>query len=157
MAAPKGNKYALGNNGGRPPVYDNPELLSERIEAYFNGGANKRTVIIGKGENKHEVEIPLLTITGLCYYLGFESRQSFYAYEEKEEFSYIIKKARLRIEMNYEEMLQLDVSPASPIFALKNMSWVDKVDSDIKHNISEDMISLLRPFKERKPDGTKPN
>lgn len=131
MPAPKGNKYAKDNEGGRPSLFNDAAILSEKIEAYFNGGANKRTVIIGKGENKHDVEIPILTISGLCYYLGFESRQSFYDYEKNEEFSYIIKKARLRVELQYEENLQLD-SPTGSIFALKNMGWVDKTEVDQK-------------------------
>lgn len=134
MGALKGNKNALGNDGGRPPLYDNPDILQERIESYFNGGANTRKVVIGKGENKTVEEIPIYTITGLCYYLGFESRQSFYDYEKNVEFSYIIKKARLRIEMQYEEMLHLDTPAAGAIFALKNMDWNDKVISDQNHS-----------------------
>jgi len=132
--APKGNKFAINNEGGRPALFLDPSILEERIEDYFNGGANKRTVVLGKGESRHEVEIPVLTISGLCYFLGFESRQSFYDYEKIKEFSYIIKKARLRIELQYEENLQLD-SPAGSIFALKNMGWHDKTEID--HNISE--------------------
>lgn len=132
MAAPKGNTYGKDNhNAGSKPLYDDPILLAEKIEEYFNGGANKRTVIVGKGENRTTVDIPIYTITGLCYYLGFESRQSFYAYEQKEAFSYIIKKARLRIEQHYEESLQLD-APTGSIFALKNMGWVDKSELEQK-------------------------
>lgn len=140
MAAPKGNKFGKDNhNAGQKPIYDKPEILLERIEAYFNGGANKRIEIVGKGESRHEVEIPIYTITGLCYFLGFESRQSFYDYESKEAFSYIIKKARLRIEMQYEEMLQMNFSPAAPIFALKNMDWHDKTETD--HSSSDGSMS----------------
>jgi len=128
MAAPKGNKHGVGY--GRPPVFNTPEELHEKIDAYFNGGANKRTVIVGKGENKQAVEIPIYTITGLCYYLGFESRQSFYDYEKNTSFSYIIKKARLRIEQHYEETLQMDVPAAGSIFVLKNMDWKDRTDID---------------------------
>ena len=128
MAAPKGNKHGVGY--GRPPIFNSPEHLQEMIEAYFNGGANKRTVIVGKGENKQAIEIPIYTITGLCYYLGFESRQSFYDYEKNTSFSYIIKKARLRIEQHYEETLQMDVPAAGSIFVLKNMDWRDRTDID---------------------------
>lgn len=135
MPAPEGNKNAVGNEGGRPALYTDPIVLEKKIEEYFNGGANKRTIIIGKGENKQTVEIPIITITGLCYFLGFESRQSFYDYENNVVFSYIIKKARLRVEMQYEEMLQMDVSAAGPIFALKNMDWKDK--QDLTHNFTE--------------------
>ena len=36
MAAPVGNKYALGNNGGRPRIYNTPEELEKKIQDYFN-------------------------------------------------------------------------------------------------------------------------
>jgi hypothetical protein len=71
------------------------------------------------------MEVPAITITGLCLYLGFDSRQSFYDYEQKVEFSYIIKKARLRIENHYEQCLQYG-NVTGAIFPLKNMGWSDK-------------------------------
>jgi hypothetical protein len=145
MAAPKGNDFAKGNDGGRPALFDNPSKLSEKIEEYFNGGANKRTVIIGKGESKQSIAIPILTISGLCYFLGFESRQSFYDYEKIDEFSYIIKKARLRIELQYEENLQLD-SPTGSIFALKNMGWVDKTEVKNDVSINKELEILLNTW-----------
>lgn len=130
MAAPKGHKYSVGNNGGAPPRYTSPDDLQSKIEEYFTDGVNKRKIVTKAGQ---EVEIPYYTISGLAYYLGFESRQSFYDYEKHDKFSYIIKKARLRIEMMYEEMLAMGY-PTGAIFALKNMGWQDKTDSDI--NIS---------------------
>lgn len=131
MPAPKGNKFGENNhNAGVKPFFDNPQELEAKIELYFTQDANKRQVVVGKGENKQVIEIPIYTITGLCYYLGFESRQSFYEYEKKEAFTYIIKKARLRIEQHYEEMLQMDTPQAGSIFALKNMDWKDKTETE---------------------------
>lgn len=128
MAAKKGNKYAIGNKGGRPGLFNSPEELQSKVNEYFNGGANKRKIAIGLTA----VEIPYYTICGLAYYLGFSSRQSLLDYEKKEEYSDIIKKARLRIEMAYEECL-MDKSPAGAIFALKNMGWSDR--SEVDHNV----------------------
>lgn len=129
MAAPKGNKFGEGNhNAGVKPLYDDPKDLEAKIELYFSQDANKRQIVVGKGANKQVVEIPIYTITGLSFYLGFESRQSFYDYGNKEAFTYIIKKARLRIEQHYEEILQMDVPQTGAIFALKNMNWSDKTD-----------------------------
>lgn len=75
-----------------------------------------------------EESIPL-TITGVALALGFESRQSFYDYEENPAFSYIIKQARLRVENGYELSLR-SVNVAGSIFALKNMGWKDKTEVD---------------------------
>jgi hypothetical protein len=65
--------------------------------------------------------------------LGFESRQSFYDYEEKEEFTYTIKKARMLIENEYEFQLQRG-NTTGAIFALKNFGWKDK--SEVDNNIT---------------------
>lgn len=124
MGAPKGNKFAEGNNGGRPALFNSPKKLEQAIERYFEGGAHKREYPTALGGT---VMIPVYTVCGLAYHLGFESRQSFYDYENSKVFSYIIKRARLRIEMNYEENLS-DKSPTGSIFALKNMGWHDKTE-----------------------------
>jgi hypothetical protein len=129
MAAPKGNKNAIGNEGGRPPFYSNSIELQNKIDEYFNGCPDKKEIVAGNGT----VKLSIYTISGLAYYLGFESRQSFYAYEDKVEFSYTIKRARLRIEMNYEQNLQFNNATGS-IFALKNMDWSDK--SEIEHHVN---------------------
>lgn len=99
---------------GRPPLYDSPESLQIAIDAYFS------TCVADE-------QFP--TITGLALALGFATRQSFYDYEEHEQYSYIIKKARLRVEHGYEQRLGTS-SPTGAIFALKNMGWRDKTETD---------------------------
>lgn len=91
---------------GRPLTYKNAEELEEAVKLYFDTTQIK-------------------TVTGLAYFLGFESRQSFYDYETRGEFSYTIKRARLFIEMGYEMQLW-GTSNAGAIFALKNFGWKDK-------------------------------
>jgi len=101
---------------GRPSEYNNPDELQKRIDAYFD--SNEK-----------------YTICGLAYDLGFESRQSFYDYEKRDKFSYIIKRARLRIEGYYESLLGKPGGAGGPIFALKNMGWTDK--SEVEHNLPQ--------------------
>ena len=108
MVVQKENKYALGcAKNGRPPMYDDPNKLEKKINDYFKQEDEK------------------FTITGLCLFCGFESRQSFYEYENKEGFTYIIKRARMLIENMYEQRLQTN-APTGAIFALKNMGWEDR-------------------------------
>lgn len=121
----------MENLGGRPPIYNSSEELQEQIDEYFNSGVKKRTVIIGKAPHQTSIEIEVPTITGLCIFLGFESRQSFYDYEQREGFSYTIKRARLFIENEYEEMLSSG-NTVGAIFALKNFGWIDK--TEVKHD-----------------------
>lgn len=118
--------------GGRPRLFDDPAKLEAAITDYFEPTvdlyAETKAGLVKTGERKEIRSNP--TITGLAYHLGFESRQSFYDYEEIEEFSYIIKRARLRVEMGYEESLKGN-NVAGSIFALKNMGWKDKTETDI--------------------------
>ena len=107
MAAAIGNKYALGNNGGRPAHYDTPEEFAAAAQDYF--------------DYCNEVGVKA-TVTGLTLYLGFCSRSSLDAYEAKgEEFKYSVKRAKLAVENSYELSGQ-----TIDIFALKNMGWKDK-------------------------------
>lgn len=102
------------SKAGAPPIYRTPEELQRKIDEYFNG---------------LEFSKEPATITGLCLSCDFESRQSFYDYEKRDEFSYTIKRARLRIEHVYEKMLASKNSTGA-IFALKNFDWSDKQEID---------------------------
>lgn len=99
---------------GRPPLFKTVSELETKVSQYFDG-------IEDDGKSP--------TITGLALFLGFESRQSFYDYEKNGEFSYTIKKNRLRIECSYEEAL-LSRNSTGAIFALKNFGWKDKTEVD---------------------------
>lgn len=109
------------DKGGRPPIFDSPEELEKKIQEYL-GDQNEKP----------------LTITGLCLYCGFESRQSFYDLEKRDGFSYTVKKARMRIENAYEKNLY-SRNPAGSIFALKNLGWTDQ--QQFNYNISYSDIS----------------
>lgn len=121
MAAPKGNKFALGNTWGRPPKYEHPEDLANKILEFIEYSEEQ-------GDS--------LTITGLCLYLGFESRSSFDKQAERDDdFSYIVKRAKMVIEQRYEEGLNSPACTGS-IFALKNMGWKDKTEVDMNADIT---------------------
>lgn len=123
----------MENKGGRPPHFETPEELQKEIDKYLKNCPDKKVIVTKKGD---KIEIPTPTISGLCYFLGFESRQSFYDYEKKDEdsenmgFSYTIKRARLFIEKEYESLLSTNAY-AGAIFALKNFGWIDKTQQEI--------------------------
>lgn len=101
-----------GERGGQPPKFKSCIQLQEQIDEYFDFLVEFK-------------QTP--TITGLCLFLGFESRQSFYDYAKKPGFTYTIKNARMKIEHFYETLLQSNSATGS-IFALKNMGWIDKTE-----------------------------
>ena len=69
------------------------------------------------------------TIAALVFHLGFNSREEFDALEEKGRYSAILKRARLRVEAAYEKRL-LQPSPSGAMFALKNLGWNEKADTE---------------------------
>lgn len=113
MAAPKGNKFALGlTTSGRPPIYkpdkEGFEAIKSKCIEYF------------ECEEK-------ATITGLALFLGFSCRDTLYDYAKNKEFSDIIKRAMLTVENSYETS-----ATTFDMFALKNMGWIDKREIDNK-------------------------
>ena len=99
---------------GRPPKYSTVEELQILIDSYF------------------ETE-EVYTITGLALHLDFTSRLALINYEKKDEFVYAIKKAKLKIENEYEKRMILRGN-GGDIFALKNFGWNDKQEIDINSN-----------------------
>lgn len=152
MAAPKGNKFALGlTNSGRPPTYDKPEKLYDKIIEYFDYIQGEYKEVDSGDKDKDDNAIMIievvrepepLTIIGLSIYLGFSSKGTLYEYAKKKEFSDYIKRALSFVEQKYEEML-MSKSCTGAIFALKNMGWKDKVTTELEGglNINEEDLS----------------
>jgi len=130
MPAPKGNKYAVGNNGGRPRKFESADEVYEKGLAYINGMLE---------QEKH------LTFTGLCIALGVV-KETFNDYEsgkydtDNEEFSSPLKDLKQRIE-NYAELKLFGNNPTGAIFALKNYGWKDKQEIDT--NVSGEITVTL--------------
>ena len=135
------------NKGGRPRKYNDMDKMQQKIDEYFDIGVDYVTITAFDKQTGEFVEYKKTTptITGLALYLGFVSRQSMLDYEAKPEFSGIIKKARTRIELEYEKMLHLDKCTGA-IFALKNFGWKDKQETEIAvgENTQETFLQHLK-------------
>lgn len=159
----KGNTFGIG----KPPMYETPESLEEKVIEYFiwiageyEERTGERTITTGKGDNETTTtetypvmfeirpkEIP--SVTGLAKFLGFESRQSMYDYLKKDGFSYPIKRALLEVENNYESGLWSD-KPTGVIFALKNMGWADRQEHD--HTTKGESMNVINLGAGIRPD-----
>ncbi|EGT4144736.1 hypothetical protein EQY69_11005 [Clostridium perfringens] len=112
------------NKAGRPLKFKSPEELQSKIDAYYEWA---------KENKKH------ITITGLAWFLD-TNRQTLLRYEEddsellksvsedvRQAFRDTVKRAKARIEMEYEESLYNKNSAVGAIFTLKNnYNYVDK-------------------------------
>lgn len=123
----------IEKKAGRPPLYETPEELAAKFDEYFDRQDNQ--------------DRPY-TVTGLCSFAGFLSRQSLYDYAGKPEFVDTIKKARMRIEERLaEELLTRKGSVVGLIFALKNMfpeNWKDRQETTVDDPYNEQQ-ALLPP------------
>ena len=82
MGAPKENRNAVGNKGGRPRKFQSAEELQKQINAFFK-------------ECDDNKELP--TVTGLALALD-TSRTLLCNYEKEPNFANIIKRAKSLIE-----------------------------------------------------------
>lgn len=120
-------------SAGRPALFENDEQLQQAVEDYFAFIKGEFHFEADPIDEAKDIKVwdtypERASITGLALFLGFESRQSIYDYESKGEFSYTIKRARLRVEAAYEQALLTNVATGA-IFALKNFGWKDTIDN----------------------------
>ena len=100
---------------GRPPHYDDPAEFERLADEYYAACLENEA---------------MPTVNGLALHLGFNSRQSLLNYEGKPEFMDVVKKARTRLELAWEQKLA-GPNAAGTIFWLKNQGWSDKTEQEI--------------------------
>ena len=136
-------------------MFETPEDFQLKADQYFEWVKGESRIEKRSRPNKdgsiEKVDVEVwerapepITITGLALFLGFSDRQSLNDYEDKIEFSFIVKRARLRVENGYEKALHLQ-SPTGAIFALKNMGWNDKQQVD--HTTAGESFNLHNALK----------
>lgn len=120
MAAPKGNTFAFGNAGGRPPMYETAEEFWDKCVEYFESEKNS--------SGKYQP-----TIEGLTFHLGFANRKALHDYAQKEEFSNVVARAKTFIKRCYEKQLY-GFAWAGASFALRNIGKEDWKDEITEHS-----------------------
>lgn len=145
MAAPKNNLYALGRGGGRPRIFSTPEEMEIEIVGYFDYCIETKTNV---------------TVTGLVLYIGLSSRNSLYEYKNREEFSGMVLRALTAVEHAYELNLH-GFNALGAKFALMNMGWREKIETDITTNgkslgkeidlttLTDEELTILESIKSR--------
>lgn len=103
MAAPKGNKYALENNGGRPRIFSSPLEMYEACMDYFNWCDKnpwyKNELIRGGDLAGLIMAVPVgrpYTLIAMCHYIGIHEN-TFREYENRKEFLEVVTYVKQRI------------------------------------------------------------
>lgn len=122
---------------GRPLKFKSVEELDSKIQAYFDSCDKDGTPY---------------TFTGLSLALD-TTRETLLDYEEKDQYSDSIKKAKLRCENYAETSLFNGKNVAGVIFNLKNnyKRWKDKTETDITskgESISQSNPEMAAQFKD---------
>jgi len=154
MGAPKGNKYAVGNNGGRPAKFETVEELVNVINSFFESCfkdmpmKDKDGNVVLDDDGRPYIEhqqVEPFTVTGLALALG-TTRETLMDVENgngpyTKEYSDVIMRAKL-ICQNYAERQMFTAKSANgAIFALKNYGWKDKQEIDT--NVSGEITVTL--------------
>lgn len=110
--------------------YDDPKVLMEKIEEYFN-----------TTEPKNQ------TGAGLCIFLGI-SRVTYNNYKNGvvgPEIQDVIAWAQTRLENKYALDLNWKPNPTGPIFALKQLGWKDNQEVEAKVSGFDIVCNVPRP------------
>lgn len=120
---------------GRPPLFENPEDFSVQVNLYAEW--------CRQNDRK-------LTMAGMALYLGFCSRQSLHDLEKRPRFSYVVKKARLLVQQQYEERLLAGGQAAGAIFWLKNHAgYSDRTEVEHSGGLQIDVKQAHRELEEK--------
>jgi hypothetical protein len=108
----------MAHAGGRPLKFKSVEELQNKIDAYFE---------YCDSNNKP------YTISGLACWLDTD-RITLIRYEERDEFSNTIKRAKQKVENQFEERAICgEYNPTMAIFLMKNnFKYEDKVQQEVK-------------------------
>ena len=91
MGAPKGNLFAMGNNGGQPPKFKTPQELAEKIAEYLEYEDSHK-----KPDAYSKMGKGVYTLSGCCLFLGFASKASMDDQAKRDkEFSNVISRFKL--------------------------------------------------------------
>jgi len=149
MPAHKGNKYALGNKGGRPEKYRRKHC-KDIVDFFSRDHYRKRTVLTKDGKST-EIDIPnkLPTLEGFAIHLGTVCTTIYGWAERHKEFHNALTTARhLQKEMLVQLGLAGDYDKVFAMFIAKNMTDLrDKTEQEVNVNVS--LSQLLTQLDER--------
>ena len=117
----------MADKRGRPLKFKSAAELEKKIAEYF-------AECVRMGEP--------LTVTGLALALD-TTRETLMDYQEKNDYSDAIKKAKLRIENAYEKRL-IARGNGGDIFALKQFGWKDRTEQAVELSGNMSLESKLR-------------
>jgi hypothetical protein len=126
-----------------------------RINKYFNflqGAHHIEKVPLKGGKNNTDTieqkvwdrEPEPATLSGLALAIGFTSINEMEAYEREGKFADIVKKARLKVEAEYEKRLHFQ-SATGAMFFLKSLGWDERHNDPLQEIPNTIKIEIVDP------------
>lgn len=145
MAAPKGNKFALGNEA-KPKTFNSPKHLQETVDDYFNwADLNPIQVVAGLhfGKPVYVANQRPYTVEGLADYLGCD-RKTLLNYQKKdgyEEYFHIITRAKEKIKRQRVEYAMIGVYKEgfTKFLLMNDGDYAEKVD----HKVQQETVTTF--------------
>ncbi|MFC5046312.1 terminase small subunit [Aquimarina hainanensis] len=133
--AMKGNKNAVGNNGGCPRIFETPEDLEKKCDSYFDWADSnpwyKNEALKGGDRAGEIISIPMqrpYTLKGLCLFLEITTN-CWRDYEERAEFINITTRVRERIDNQQFEGGMVGVFNAN--LSARRLGMIDKTEQKV--------------------------
>ena len=118
--------------GGRPRLYQSHDEFADKVESYFDE-------VEANGKKP--------TLAGLCYFMGFDDKESFTHYSTYGvEFSRTVKRVKMRMEDDRQQSL-LSKDKFTPGIALdlqNNHGWRNKTDHELTGADGGPMVTQTR-------------
>ena len=141
MAAPKGNLFAIGNNGGQPPIFKTPQELHDKIAEYLNyeDGMKKPDQYskMGKG---------IYTLSGCALFLGFASKSSMDDQAKRdEEFSNVISRFKLfMVHWNEQKMYWGGTYPAAQFWLRNHGGYTEESTQNQNQRLTKVEVEVVK-------------
>lgn len=165
MPAPKGNQFwKLRSKHGRDKLFATPQLMWEAACEYFQWCDDNPIIMTEQTKRVSKTaedltNIPLkrpYTLQGLCLYLDANTVYFNHFYdsikdkddEMSKDFRQIITRIRETIQDQQISGASVNIFNSNLVARLNGL--VDKQES--KHDVSDELKSLLSPFKVKKPE-----
>lgn len=154
MPAKKGNKYAVGNLGGRPPKYSKKILIKTR--EYIDSCVDEEKQIVRQANSEkgyemydYKLKVNLPTIEGLALYLGIVKSTVFDWEKKYEEFSNLVEELRAKqAKVLLENGLSGEYNSTITKLILSKHGYREQLEQEVNVNVS--LSHVLTQLDERK-------
>lgn len=141
MAAPRGNLFAIGNNGGRPPEFKTAEDLANKIAEYLDYEDSHK-----KPDQYSKMGKGIYTLSGCALFLGFASKSSMDDQAKRDdEFSNVISRFKLfMVHWNEQKMYWGGTYPAAQFWLRNHGGYTEESTQNQNQRLTKVEVEVVK-------------